>query len=439
MQDVLLKKNQQLNLTNGQTITVTGKLGGGGQGIVYLVQMDDTGEEKALKWYFAETLRKSANLYSNLEANIKRGSPAPQFAWPEYLTEPIDEVFGYVMQRIPPEYKVYSKYLLARESFRSHEAMVNTTLNLVTAFYALHQMGYNYQDFNDANFAVRPQDGDLLIFDNDNVMGYGMNSGVVGKRRYMAPELVRGEKMPDKYTDRYSLSLMLFLILVGNHPLEGVKTNVPCLTNKYDKRFFGTDPLFIFDADNSANVPVLGLHQNALNLWPCYPDFIRSAFQQDFSRKSLLEGKGRLQELEWMHLLVQLKSSIAKCPHCGETTFVNSSRTMNCSKCGREITPAGYLRFLKRRSNREIRVPIFEGAALYAYHMDGQSSDYQTRAASVLVKPGKFGLRNESGRTWKVTSASGDVRSYAPGETVVLGIGATIDFGGGNAAEVVAN
>ena len=47
MQDVLLKKNQQLKLTNGQTITVTGKLGGGGQGIVYLVQMDDTGEEKA--------------------------------------------------------------------------------------------------------------------------------------------------------------------------------------------------------------------------------------------------------------------------------------------------------------------------------------------------------------------------------------------------------
>lgn len=36
-------------------------------------------------------------------------------------------------------------------------------------------------------------------------MGHGEHSGIEGKQIYMASEVVRGEKQPDKNTDRYSL------------------------------------------------------------------------------------------------------------------------------------------------------------------------------------------------------------------------------------------
>lgn len=446
MEDVLLKKNQTLKLVLGKnpdrqeavpiskTAVVTGKFGSGGQGIVYRIRLSGTGEEKALKWYFAETIRKSGSLRGNLADNIARGTPSSSYLWPEYLTEEINGVFGYVMPLIPGGYIEYSRYLLANASFCSCEAMVNAALNIVKAFKDLHDAGLNYQDFNDTNFSVRPVDGSLVIFDNDNVMGQGHYSGVMGKRRYMAPEVVRGDRMPDKYTDRYSMSLILFLILVGDHPLEGLKTNIPCLTNKYDRRFFGEQPLFIFDGHDRSNAPVVGKHRNAIEFWPYFPAYIRKAFQTSFSQESLLRAGGRLQEMEWLHLLMQLKSSIIHCPHCGEEIFLDSDHTTVCPECRHKILLAGYLRFADR-TNMEIRVPIHEGTSLYEYHMDPRSADYQTKAAEVRVKPGKFGLENQSGREWTVETARG-TRTIPHGGTAVLVTGAKINFGAGM-AEVV--
>lgn len=451
MEDVLLKKDQKVRLVLGKnpnkaeavpedrTATVIGKFGnGGGQGIVYKIQLDDTGEQKALKWYFANTIRESNNLRSYLEENVARGAPSPAYLWPEYLTEEINGIFGYVMPLIPKGYIEYSQYLLARASFRNYEAMVNAALNIVNAFKDLHDSGLSYQDFNDTNFCVRPEDGSLVIFDNDNVMGQGHYSGVVGKKRYMAPEVVRGEMMPDKYTDRYSMSLILFLILVGDHPLEGLKTNIPCLTSKYDRRFFGEQPLFIFDKESQDNAPVPGKHRNAIACWPYFPEYIQKAFQTSFSRESLMTLSGRrterLEERKWMHLLMRLKCSIIQCPHCGETIFAGLGNTTVCAGCHKKIPMAGYLRFADRAST-EIKVPIYDGVSLFEYHMDSSSVDFQTKTATIRVKPGKFGLENQSGREWTVETQSGS-RTIAPGEIMVLVAGAKINFGAGT-AEVV--
>ena len=85
----------------------------------------------------------------------------------------------------------------------------------------------------------------------------------------------------------------------------------------------------------------------------------------------------------------------------------------------------------------EIAVPIFKGVHLYEYHMDENSEDYQTEVATVLVKPGKFGLENNSTHPWIVTSSSGKTGTIQKGDKpVVLGIGSKIDFGCGNIAEI---
>ena len=432
-----LKKFQQIELANSQTATVIGKLGEGGQGIVYRVKLDDTGEEKALKWYFIDNLKNPRNFYEHLADNIKVGKPSAAFVWPEELTAwDGDGTFGYIMDIFPQGYASFSKFIISRVSFKSAQAMVNAGLNMVAAFKALHNKGYNYQDLNDGNFSINPNNGDVLICDNDNVMGHGEYSGVLGKARYMAPEVVRGDKQPDKVTDRYSLAAILFLLFIGDHPLEGKKTNVPALTNKYDKRFFGTEPLFIYDPNDNSNAPVPGLHNNAIEMWKFFPSFIKKAFQDSFSQESLLNGRGRLLEQDWFNILMRLKSSIAKCPQCGEEIFLESDKETICKN--HKIKPVGYLKFGKR-SNQAVTVPIFKDIVLYDYHVDASSEDFKTVAAVIKEKPGKFGLENKTDRKWIITTADGKTVTKNPGETLVISAGAKIDFGKGSIAEVIVN
>ena len=435
---VPLKKNQQLELSDGQIITVTDKLGEGGQGIVYRVQYD-TGEERALKWFFIDLIKEPRKFYNRLRDNIKKGSPSEAFLWPEQLTEYVDgETFGYTMKIFPKSYKSFSRYLLAKVDFKDKASMINAALNMVSAFKALHLKGCNYQDLNDGNFSINPESGKVLICDNDNVVGYKQYSGILGKARYMAPEVVCGDKQPEVDTDRYSLAVILFMLLIRSHPLEGRGTNFPVLTNKYDLRIFGTNPLFIFDENDSSNAPHPMIHINALNRWKLFPSFVQDAFQQSFSQESLLQGKNRLLENEWFNILVRLKSSIVRCPHCAKEIFLESDRSTACPYCKNSIKAAGYLNFPKR-ANRSVTVPIFKNAVLYDYHMNSSSNDFETERAVVLEKPGKFGLRNDSADKWLVTAPDGRTFIRQPGDIQLLVPDCEINFGKCSAQVIVNN
>ena len=76
-----LAKGTRISLTDGGCVTIIKELGRGGQGIVYLVDLN--GEQKALKWYLTAPDEK---FYRNLEKNIMNGAPSDAFLWPEHLT-----------------------------------------------------------------------------------------------------------------------------------------------------------------------------------------------------------------------------------------------------------------------------------------------------------------------------------------------------------------
>lgn len=429
-----LKRNQELFLRDGRKITVTDKLGVGGQGVVYKVHLD-SGEKKALKWYFETKLSDTDGFYRHLAQNIDAGSPSPTFIWPEELTEWNNGTFGYIMPIYPQGYEGFAKFITARVKFKNIDAMINAALNIVTAFMDLHNKGYNYQDLNDGNFSINPISGDVLICDNDNVGGHGFESGILGKSRYMAPEVVRREKKPDKLTDRFSLAVVLFILFMGDHPLEGKRTNVPALTSKYEKRFFGDNPVFIFNPDDDSNRPVEGLHRNAIAKWPYFPSYIQDAFIRSFSWESLLKGNDRLLETMWRHVLMRLKSSLVRCPHCHESVFAESEE-FACPACGENVKPAGYIKFSKR-ANMDILVPIMGGARLFTYHIDENVQDSGCIAAHIMEKPGKFGIKNESTSKWTITAPDGSQAVKNPDEVSVIGDGFKIDFGHGVTGEVV--
>lgn len=289
-----LTRGSHIALSNGKSVSIIKELGRGGQGIVYLVDLE--GEQKALKWYLRAP---DDSFYRNLEKNIVHGAPSNAFLWPTHLALRQQGSYGYVMDLRPKHYFEFSNYLLAKVNFNSFTAMFAAAMKICNGFMMLHRCGYSYQDLNDGNFFIDPNTGDVLICDNDNVMPQGEKSGILGKARYMAPEIVVGGT-PDKRSDRFSLSVILFMLFYANHPLEGERVVAcPCLTENFEKKFYGEEATFIYDPTNNTNRPVRGLHQNVIRRWPIFPKLLRDTFIREFSKECLNNPEKRMIEQNW--------------------------------------------------------------------------------------------------------------------------------------------
>ena len=222
------------------------ELGRGGQGIVYKV--DYEGLPYAFKWY---TTKNKPAFYANLDNNVKMGAPNDSFLWPLAISKTGQYgSVGYLMKLRPGNYEEIGAFMLAKAKFASPAVLIEAALQICTAFQRLHIMGLSYQDMNDGNFFVNPQTGDVLICDNDNVAPNMVNMGIVGKSGYMAPEIVENISMPDRYSDYFSLGVILFILFYMNRPFEGKRvTSCPCLTEEAERKLFGRECVFIMDPE----------------------------------------------------------------------------------------------------------------------------------------------------------------------------------------------
>lgn len=407
-----LSKNSTITLVGGGTATIEKELGRGGQGIVYLV--DVCGEKKALKWYINPPDDK---FYRNLEKNIESGAPSDAFLWPEYLTEKQQGSYGYIMELRPKNYYEFGNFLLAKISFKSFTAMLSAAMKICEGFRLLHLKGYSYQDLNDGNFFIDPQTGDVLICDNDNVMPQGGESGIMGKARYMAPEIVAGGR-PDKYSDRFSLAVILFMLFYANHPFEGAKVVAcPCLTESFEKRFYGSEALFIFDPNDKSNLPIRGIHQNVIRRWPVFPQILRDTFTEEFSQDKLQNPSKRMIEQNWEKIISQVRDSLVVCPCCHEETFVDT-QTVNdkCMNCGKSVDLSKRLLIANRL------LSLTQNTSIY---IDNDNIP----DGIVTADPNGFSLiKNISTETWTVETPSGKVKTVNPQEILPVKEGLKITF-----------
>lgn len=423
-----LKEGQVLRTDKDVIVTVKKELGSGGQGTVYLVDYD--GKDMALKWFKKSTISNGTKFYDNLQNNIKNPSPGEGFLWPKDLTqydsEDKEASFGYIMDLKPDSYDDFSEYLLGKKTFSSIEALINAGLNITECFMLLHRAGYNYQDLNDGNFFINFDTGDVLICDNDNVMGHGYNSGVMGKPRYMAPEVVVGKKTPDKQTDRYSLSVILFLLFFANHPLEGKASLLDLTTEEDEINIYGKNPIFIMDPKNFSNRPDPAIHKNVGRKWGAYPEFFRQAFIDEFSQDKLLMKANRRLESEWLDILMKLRTDLITCS-CGRDSFVDYSGNGVCS-CGNKLKVP-----LKLEINN-IKIPVYPGVKLYKYHTSDTSEDYKTVTGEVVRaknNPKQLGLHNKSGSVWYLKYEGMEQRSLEDKKVARIVTDLEVDFDGG--------
>lgn len=423
-----LTKNQILTTVDGKSIKVVDKIGEGGQGIVYKIRYNN--KNCALKWY--KKCPPDA-FYNNLKTNADSGSPAETFLWPLAITErDSDGSFGYVMKLCPPSYKSLSQFLLNRVQFANLSAWINAGIQITASFKLLHNQGYSYQDLNDGNFFIEPQTGNVLICDNDNVAPNGTNLGILGKPRYMAPEVVNGVQRPDTYSDRFSLAVILFLLFFRGHPLEGKRDNCNKLNN--ERNLFCDKPIFVYDPNDKSNRPK-PLHKNVVTLWNVFPPFVQKKFIEAFD-KNLMRNTGvgrgeRIMEKDWLKVLKKLRHSIVTCPKCKKETFFNMKKeNYKCMECGVNIEkPASLI------IEKDI-IPLQPKRKLYCCDIDSSVDltieNINQEVGEVIEnpkKPGIWGLKNTSTTTWYRNTPGGKEIVCEPGGVVTIVRDNKIKFG----------
>lgn len=408
-----LQKGAIVHFTNGDTATVERELGRGGQGIVYAV--DYRGEKKALKWYINKPDRA---FYNNLQNNVATGAPSPVFIWPELLTVEENNSFGYLMKLRPSDYYEFGTFLLAKHKFESFYAITVAAMDICEGFKSLHAQGLSYQDLNDGNFFINPKTGHVLICDNDNVFPHRQDSGIRGKARYMAPEVVGGQN-PDAHSDKFSLSVILFLLFYCNHPFEGKRVAAcPCMTESDEKKFYGSEMIFIFDPKNQSNVPVKGIHNNVMRLWPIFPKLLQSTFITEFSTDRLHNPTRRLTELQWLSVITAVRDAIVICPHCLGESFIDVEKDENkCMQCMHPIKSSNTL--------------VIENRKL-ALTPDSKFFIDRDDVADILVHKSPSGqtlmLKNLTEKQWLVETPSGNSKVLNPNESMPVRTGMKISF-----------
>ncbi len=410
----IFKQGDRLRLASSiAEITIKDFIASGGQGEVYRILY--FGKDYALKWY--SKYIPSREFYDNLISNVRNGSPGEHFLWPRAVTEKYNGSFGYVMELIPEEYESYSSFLLGTAVFSSWGMLIKAALNISESFFQLHSRGYSYQDLNEGGFFINPQNGDVLICDNDNVAPFGTNLGVKGFPKYMAPEVVTDMERPNTHTDRFSLAVILFRLFYVDHPLEGKYTIRFPLTDDIGAELFGRNPTFIYDPNNDKNRPDEYAHPNVISRWNMFPPDLNIAFIKAFTG-GMKDINKRITERQWIEVLLRVRSMLVV--HEGREQFVNAYKPSELPL---------YCRVMKTDS---YAIAMAEGSCVYMCQTDSTSADYST--VSGVVKASKsdstiLGLGNASGDSWYVTLPDKAAVCVKPKGFAPLIKGTRIDFG----------
>ncbi len=182
-------------------------------------------------------------------------------------------------------------------------------LELAFGFLELHSDGLCYRDISFANVFFDPGSGEVLICDNDNVGldGAAGATGVLGTRRFMAPEIVRRQAAPSSASDLYSLAVLLFYVLmmvtrwwVVVSSSSTVGTNGPrdsCSAPNLDSYSIRT---------TTRTAPVPDLHGTMVRYWQLYPGFVRELFITAFTTGLSDPRNGRVRESVWRSAMARL-------------------------------------------------------------------------------------------------------------------------------------
>lgn len=213
----------------------------GGEGAVYFTQ----DKQHVLKIYNDRVLQRKD---PNIIAKIMNAGPAPHdpeyrlFGWPGaliFLDANYSHFVGIAMRNVMTDgwleemiwwsnIKTLVDYSQRRpDRVGDFRGRIKAGIDIANAIRFLNFQGFAQADISGRNFLINPVEGRAVLIDLDGLAVPGhMDSAVLGTPGYMAPEIVIGlhegrPASPSILSDRHALAVLLYQLLLINHPLLG--------------------------------------------------------------------------------------------------------------------------------------------------------------------------------------------------------------------------
>ena len=435
----MLDSTTALRTASGEEVTLAGLIGSGGQGEVY--RSRHHGDEKALKWYYPDSATPEQR--EIVEDLIARRWSDDRFLWPQALVLGNDGQFGYLMRMRPPRFAGLSDHF-RREVDVRHRELLAACIHLVEAYRTLHSQGIAYRDINQGNVFFDPRSGEVLVCDNDNAIVEGRVAGITGTVDFMAPELIRGDSgaIPRTQTDLHSLAVLLFEMLITQHPLKGaLEYGIGCIDTAAKIQIFGTDAVFVFDPVDTRNRPVPGEQDDLQAGWDALPESMRRLFTKAFT-DGLHHPERRVRETQWRDALSGARDMIACCQRCGRQNILGRQQAspQRCWSCQQLLAVPLALEITAAGSPARRTVLLAPDARIFTHHLMASVPRHDftdaSAVAAVTEHPrarGRYGLKNLTDEAWQAELPAGEPAEVPPGRSIELIEGIRLDIGGSKA------
>ena len=183
---------------------------------------------------------------------------------------------------------------------------------------------------------------------------------------------------------------------------------------------YGTNPVFVYHAQNPSNRPVRGYHTTLIRRWAEIPSYVKDAFQRTFVDGITDRENGRTTEIEWLRELVKYRDELVLCPSCGKQYFYGYD----------EKAPVGACPFCKGAAKRvatlsvgRYRIALDLGKEIYAVHIDKYSTGYNAVVGEVIASksdPARYGLRIHLGGSVEIEDATGKKKTIEAGGVIPI-------------------
>lgn len=356
------------------------KLGFGGEADVYYLKDD---ESQVAKIYNDEhTINPKKHQKLKLMCDLYDDKIAQYYAWPKDIIYSNRKPVGIIMNNIN-EIDSDSKYIKlinfyslgAREQYfpnTEYKYMVHSALNFACAVDTLHQKEIVIGDINESNIFVNDENATIKLLDCDSYQIEDFSADV-GKPEFIAPELpdtLRGVIRTQNH-DNFAVAIVIFLILVGRHPYQGIgaplfreaiKNNLYCY-GKYSK-----------NKGVSAPSPYDEIY-NLLN------DEIKDLFEKAFN------STNRPTASDWIKALKKFENQLVECDYDRKHWFNPENKT--CIWC--DLEEAGLPFFGNTQVQTHNQIPYQSQPVNNNYQQQiqagvGQSSNYTTFGFSKFFK-----------------------------------------------------
>ncbi|MFD3687243.1 protein kinase [Nocardiopsis sp. NPDC058631] len=195
--------------------SVTGRLGKGGQGVVYLAEGPDGGEV-AVK-VLNDQWSQDSDLRKRFEKEVRAAQKVASFCTAAIIDAQLDSDPPYVVSEFVPGKDLQEA--VAKGAVLRGSTLQRLAVSTATALVAIHRAGIVHRDFKPGNVLLGPDGPRVIDFGIARVDDgtATMTNSIVGTPSYMAPEQIEGSGITDK-CDIFAWGCVIAFASTGRAP-----------------------------------------------------------------------------------------------------------------------------------------------------------------------------------------------------------------------------